>query len=203
MLPQTQSIGFYRDISTLDMNSYIAPESGNIANLTLYSLRGNGNIKILANTTDTNPIFLVNSTSTTTPSATDLFRILGNGNVGIGTNSPTSKLDVNGTTKTNRIVVGSNNVTSSTTINGIIAGSTNFGGTGATTLDVNITYTSPSGSAPVSVNATIVNVTANTDRFLVNVRSVTSTGLTFRVSRIDSLNASWATGQSIHYQIYF
>ncbi len=126
------------------------------------------------------------------------------GNVGIGTNTPTSTLDVNGTTKTKSIIVGSNNVTSSTTINGIIAGSTVFGGSGAAIfLDVNITYTSPSGSAPVSVNATIVNININDDRFLVNVRSVTSTGLTFRVSRIDSINASWATGQSIHYQIYF
>jgi len=96
ILPQTQSIGFYRDISTLDMNSYIAPESGNSANLTLYSLRGNGSVKILANGGASLPIFLVNSTSTTTPSTTDLFRILGNGNVGIGTNNPTSTLTVNG-----------------------------------------------------------------------------------------------------------
>jgi hypothetical protein len=145
-----------------------------------------------------------NETFATLNDNNDRLCILNNGRVGINTDQSTHQLHVNGTTRTNSIIVGSNNVTSSTIINGIIAGSINFGSSGAAIfVDVNITYTSPSGSAPISVNATIVNITSNADRFLVNVRSITSTGLTFRVSRIDSINGIWATGQSIHYQIYF
>lgn len=102
VLDQTQSIGFYRNTATLDLNSYIAPEAGNTANLTLYSLRGGGSVKILANTTSgTNPLFLVNATSSTTPSATDYLRILGNGNIGISNNNPAYLLDVAGSINSN------------------------------------------------------------------------------------------------------
>lgn len=101
VLDQTQSIGFYRNTSTLDINSYIAPETGNTANLTLYSLRGNGSIKVLANNSGTNPLFLVNATSSTTPSTTDYLRILGNGNIGISNNNPAYLLDVSGSINSN------------------------------------------------------------------------------------------------------
>lgn len=96
VVDQNQNIGFYRNTGTLDLNSYIGPESGNTSNLTLYSLRGNGSVKILANSAGTNTLFLINSTSTTTPSATNLLTLYGNGNLGLGTNTPGNKLDVVG-----------------------------------------------------------------------------------------------------------
>ncbi|MFN1218470.1 hypothetical protein ACKW6Q_15990 [Chryseobacterium kwangjuense] len=53
------------------------------------------------------------STSSTNMTATERLRITGNGNVGIGTNNPQQKLDVNGTLKVPRITNGNANVTTS------------------------------------------------------------------------------------------
>jgi len=143
ILDQTQSIGFYRNTGTLDLNSYIGTESGNTSNLTIYSLRGNGSVKVLANSGGTNPAFLVNSTNTTTPSATDLMRIQGNGNIGINTNSPAYKLDVNGSFNASGISIDTSanltiaNSSTSGASNSIKIGSSNIYNTTANEIFIN------------------------------------------------------------------
>ena len=99
VLDQTQTIGFYRNTSTLDTNSYIG--SSGIANMSFYSIRGGGDFKFLSNQTGSNSAFMVNLTSTTTPSATNLLTLLANGNFGLGLNSPSYLCDVAGSINSN------------------------------------------------------------------------------------------------------
>lgn len=125
------------------------------------------------------------------------------GNVGIGNISPSQRLHISGTTRTNSLVVGSNNVTSSTTIDGIIVGSTTFGGSGTNEfVDITISFTSPSGNAPKSAMAIWRRTETFPDTFYVYLMSKSVSSVVFRIIRLDTPK-TWGSGQAIDYQIYF
>ena len=133
----------------------------------------------------------------------DRLTINSNGNVGIGTTTPSTRLEVNGTTKTNSIQVGSN-TTSVTTIGGIMTGNANFGASGgAAFLDVTISFTSPTGSGPLSAIATWKRTQTHNDAFVIALNSSSSTQVVFRVYRVDSTTKTWGDGQSFNYIIMF
>jgi hypothetical protein len=108
---------------------------------TLFSMDGNNNTRIGTRVTASRVIL-------ESGASTEAMRIKGDGNVGIGTNAPTERLDVSGTVKanvlsaTNGIMINSNTVS----VNYTIPTNYNAVSVGVITIDSGVTVTVPSGS---------------------------------------------------------
>ena len=86
---------FTRNIADTDESDYIASiYTGNYTGpLILDSGRG-GHVKVIGNHHGTNPLFIVNHNAPGSGVPAELFRVCGNGRVGIGTTSPGEKLEI-------------------------------------------------------------------------------------------------------------
>jgi hypothetical protein len=121
--------------------------------------------------------------------------VLKNGRVGIGTNAPQAEVDVNGTTTTNGLQVGSGNV-----ISGIRFGSHSVGS--SLTAQTTTTITFPVG-AFVNTPRLIATIRHDpnwnvSDVFTVLVKSISTTQAVLIIRRIDA-NAAWSQNLMVDY----
>jgi hypothetical protein len=118
--------------------------------------------------------------------------IANSGNIGIGTTSPASLLDVNGTTSTNGLQVGNGSVFTKMQHGSVVVGS-NGSGEKQWTIFFPVAF----ASATPHVFLTARNdagCSSCTDAFSVSVRSVSTTAVTINIQRTDT-NGAW--GQSL------
>ena len=116
--------------------------------------------------------------------------------VGIFNTAPSYQLDVNGTTRTSNLIVGSgNNIKSQTVYKFTFAG----GGTAGTNnkaLWFGKTYANASN---LYIQATIYE--NSSDVFACTIFSISTTGCTVNVYRIDNLGAAWGALYTIHLSV--
>ncbi len=107
--------------------------------------------------------------------------------VGIGTIAPAYTLEVNGTTQTDQLKVGTG-----TPINNIQSGTFTVGSSASGFATATLTFPTSFFAIP-RVIATARNQAATNygDTFAVTLRSVSSTAVTFNIQRVDT-NAAWA-----------
>jgi hypothetical protein len=116
--------------------------------------------------------------------------VLANGNVGIGTTSPSAELDVSGRTNTDKLQVGTGTV-----LNNIQSGTFTAGTSATTFKSVTITFPAAFASAPRVIASARNDPAYNVnDTFTVTVRSVSATAVTLNIQRVD-VAAAW--GQNL------
>ena len=108
-------------------------------------------------------------------------------NIGIGTTSPTTRLEVNGKTKTGQLQVGNGS-----TFSNIESGTLAIGSNSSGYVSVTLTFPTAFASVP-RVIATIRNEPGTNwnDTFAITTRSVSATQAVFNIQRAD-LNGAWA-----------
>ena len=108
--------------------------------------------------------------------------ITNGGNVGIGTTTPASKLEVNGETKTTSLKVGN----SGTSLSSVQKGTFTIGNSAGAFKTVTVNFPTAFASIPVLV-ATVRNEAGFNvgDTFVASIRSISTTSVTFNIQRVD------------------
>jgi trimeric autotransporter adhesin len=108
--------------------------------------------------------------------------ITNGGNVGIGTTTPASKLEVNGETKTASLKVGNNG----TSLLAVQKGTFTIGNSAGASKTVTFNFPNAFSSIPVLV-ATVRNDAGFNvgDTFVASIRSISTTSVTFNIQRVD------------------
>jgi len=113
------------------------------------------------------------------------------GNVGVGTTTPSAKLDVNGSLK----------VGGGTAVNKIQTGQATLGTGAAGVQQFTITFPTAFAAAPrVVVSAESANTT--TETFITTVKSITATTFMVNVYRIDSPGAAWTQSLKLNWYAF-
>jgi hypothetical protein len=120
-------------------------------------------------------------------SLTSKINIDGTGNVGIGLSPTSAKLEVNGTTKIEKLKVGANG----SIMSRLQKGNINISKPGAGSPSIKtISFQSGYFSTPPKVIATVKAGSSDTQVYSITTTNITSSGVTFIVYRLDS-NLNW------------